>query len=173
MEENNPSVHLRAMEPEDIDAIYQWENDPSIWVYGTAHQPFSKAALQRFIDNDSGNDIYTSRQIRLMADTDGIGAIGCIDLYDFDPYNRRAAVGILTDSRLRNQGFGTAMLKAVELFAAEHLNIHQLYCDIASNNTISIHLFKRQGYTLCGTLKEWIWDNDKWIDALSFQKIIK
>ena len=43
-------IALRAMEPADIDAIYSWENDPSLWGVSAAHQPFSRQALQRFID---------------------------------------------------------------------------------------------------------------------------
>ena len=101
MKASEPStVNLRAMEPCDIDAIYRWENDPSVWGVSMSHQPFSRYALSRFIDENSGSDIYASRQLRLMADSGGT-TVGCIDLYDFDPYHRRAGVGLLVDSRMR------------------------------------------------------------------------
>ena len=165
-------IQLRAMEPEDIDAIYAWENDPQIWVYSAAHQPFSRYALQKFIEEQSQSDIYTSRQLRLIAENDDHQSVGCIDLYDFDPYHKRVAIGVLTDSKMRGKGYGNMMLKAVEDFAKEHIGIHQLYCIVSTDNTQSVKLFKVAGYLEAGILKEWIFDNGRWIDALVFQKII-
>lgn len=166
-------IILRAMEPADIDAIYRWENDPSTWTVSAAHQPFSRQALQRFIDECSSSDIYTSRQQRLMADSDGGTAVGCVDLYDFDPFHRRAAIGIIVDSNQRHKGYGTAMLGAIEDFASRHLDLHQLHCIVAANNKHSLTLFEKAGYTACGTIKEWILDGRQWIDAQIFQKILE
>ena len=36
---NLPIVKLRAMEPEDLDLLYQIENDSSIWHVGTNNVP--------------------------------------------------------------------------------------------------------------------------------------
>lgn len=160
------------MEPEDIDLIYGWENDPEIWIYGAAHQPFSRYELQRFIEESSNCDIYSSHQLRLMADDNAIGCVGCVDLYDFDPFHHRAGVGLLTDRKIRHQGYATAMLNEVEAFSKEHLQLHQLWCDIAENNIVSIRLFEKCGFTLCGTKKDWIWNGNGWFSALTMQKIL-
>jgi len=40
--------------------------------------------------------------------------IGCIDLYSYDPLNRRCAVGIMVSSGHRRQGHALAMLHALE-----------------------------------------------------------
>lgn len=171
--QNMTKLTLRALEPEDIDAIYRWENDPRVWVSGVAHQPFSRDALQRYILESSTLDIYAARQLRLMAVDEKGCAVGCVDLFDFDPFHRRAGVGILVDAALRGQGYGKAMLEAVELFTKEHLNMHQLYCDIAEDNEHSINLFSHCGYQHCGTRHSWVWNVDRWLDALIFQKIIE
>ena len=164
-------IHLRAMEPEDIEAIYNWENDAILWVYSATHQPFSKHDLKQFINESQGNDIYVTRQLRLMCECDG-NTVGCIDLYDFDPFNRRAAIGIIVDSQYRGIGYGGAMLDELESFAKEHLQLHLLYCTVATDNKNSIHLFEKHGYTHSGTLKEWLCDGDKRKDAAIMQKII-
>lgn len=36
------NIYLRAIEPEDLDILYQWENDSSLWVHGCTLAPFSK-----------------------------------------------------------------------------------------------------------------------------------
>lgn len=169
---DTPSVCLRALEPADVEALYGWENDPAVWGVSAAHQPFSRYALQRFIDECSGSDIYASRQLRLMADAEG-QAVGCIDLYDFDPYHRRAGIGIIVDRSQRGKGYATAMLHSLEAFAAEHLSIHQLYCDIALDNQRSISLFTKCGFIPCGTMSQWVWNGTRWTDACRMQKIIE
>lgn len=40
--------------------------------------------------------------------------VGCIDLYSYDPLNRRAAVGIMVATEHRRQGYALAMLQALE-----------------------------------------------------------
>lgn len=185
----NHSIFLRAMEPEDIDAIFRWENDPKIWVDSASHQPFSRKALSQFIEENSGADIYSCRQLRLMAEKEEIikcdetgelhknvfckhFTVGCVDLFDFDPYHRRAGVGIIVDNHYRRQGIGLQMLLELEDFGREHLQLHQLHCAVASNNKASIALFERAGYSRCGVLNEWIFSDGKWIDAFMYQKII-
>ena len=174
MEKNGTmkTIHLRAMEPADIDAIYRWENDPNIWVYSAVHQPFSRYTLEKFIEEQSQSDIYTERQLRLMAENTEGQSVGCIDIYDFDPYHKRAAIGVLTDNKMRGKGYGGMMLKEVESFAKEHIGIHQLYCTVCTCNTQSIKLFKSAGYNEAGVMKDWIFDNGSWVDALVLQKII-
>ena len=170
-------IHLRAMEPEDIDLIYSWENNPDVWVHSSSHQPFSRNALQRFIEENDGADIYASQQLRLMADVEEIGnkptTVGCIDLFDFEPYHRHAAIGMLVDSRYRHKGYGEAMLKQLEEFAARHLNIHLLYCDIAASNIACLALYKKNGYREVGVRKEWIWNGNSWEDAVTVEKVIE
>ena len=34
-------IELRAVEPEDLDALYRWENDSSLWIYGSTVSPLS------------------------------------------------------------------------------------------------------------------------------------
>lgn len=170
---SDKTVRLRALEPDDIDAIYRWENDPTVWVHSAAHQPFSRQTLQRFIDESSATDIYASRQLRLMAVNREGTAVGCADLFDFDPYHHRAAVGILIDSQLRRMGYGKVMLQELEQFATIHLQLHQLYCDIADNNIACIRLFESEGFQHCGTRPEWLWSDNSWHAAHIFQKILE
>ena len=43
--DSKPSVRLRAMEPEDLDTLYQMENDVEIWNVGTTNVPYSRYVL--------------------------------------------------------------------------------------------------------------------------------
>ena len=39
---NLPTVHLRAIEPEDLDLLYRIENDVKLWNVGTTNVPYSR-----------------------------------------------------------------------------------------------------------------------------------
>ena len=40
-----PAIRLRAIEPEDLDLLYQIENDSSLWDVGTTNVPYSRYTL--------------------------------------------------------------------------------------------------------------------------------
>lgn len=95
---------------------------------------------------------------------------GCIDLYNYDPLNRRCAVGIMVATEHRRQGHALAMLQAL---ADQYRSmLHILYADIAATNTASIDLFRKAGYTQCGHFKEWLLVNDQYIDSIRMQLIL-
>lgn len=100
---------------------------------------------------------------------------GCVDLYNYDPVNHRAAVGIMVATEYRRQGYALAMLKALENLYAEPLHktaLHTLYADIAATNTASLALFAKAGYTQCGHFKEWLEYDSHYIDTIRMQKIL-
>lgn len=95
---------------------------------------------------------------------------GCVDLYNYDPLNRRCAVGIIVATAHRRQGHALAMLQALERqFAA---TLHTLYADIAATNTASVALFRKAGYSECGHFREWLLADGNYIDTIRMQKLI-
>jgi diamine N-acetyltransferase len=165
-------VHLRALEPGDIDLLYQWENDPDNWLVSDTLTPMSRQTIKLFIEN-SRYDLFESRQLRLMIVTNTEGEpVGTIDLFDFDPFHLRAGVGILIQHKKnRNKGYATEALTLLIQYAFSHLDLHQLYCNIASANELSIRLFTKVGFKLVGEKKEWLKENDKFVSELMFQLI--
>ena len=61
----NNLVRLRALEPEDVDILYRWENDIDVWKVSNTIAPFSKYILRQFIENQK-YDIYETKQLRLI-----------------------------------------------------------------------------------------------------------
>jgi len=169
-----PNLLLRAPEPSDIDIIFRWENDTRIWHLGNTLAPYSRFAIEQFVLN-TDNDIFASKQLRLMIDWHSsvteTTTIGSIDLYDFDPYNKRAGIGILIDEPFRRKGFALEALNLLIEYCFTTLNLHQLYCNIEQNNSESINLFTKAGFTACGSKSEWLFRNGKWIDELMLQLI--
>lgn len=157
----NDRIRLRAMEPDDCRAMYHWENDTSLWSLGETTRPFSRAVLDDFIRNSS-LDLYQARQLRLIVELrDAASPIGCVDLFAFDPLNRRAGVGILIyDPLHRRQGYGTDALNLLIDYAFRHLELRQLWADIPVSNTASLRLFERAGFTGNAFRRQWVRRSD-------------
>jgi len=153
------NIVLRALEPEDLDVLYEWENEKSIWQISNTITPFSKYILRKYIDN-SHLDIFQARQLRLMIDAkqkDGkILTIGTIDLFDFEPQHLRAGIGILIGNKgERGKGYARSALTELINYAFVHLKLVQLYCNIEKDNLASMNLFKGQGFEVVGVKKMW------------------
>lgn len=167
-------IRLRAMEPEDLESLYRWENDTSLWHLGDTTRLFSREALRAFIEGSS-LDIYSARQVRLMIVLVSSGeTIGCVDLFAFDPLNRRAGVGILIyESVMRRQGYALAALRLVAEYAFGHLDMRQLWADIPVSNTASLRLFERVGFTGDTLRREWVRRQDGTYEDARFVQLYK
>lgn len=165
-------IKLRAVEPEDLEYLYEWENDNKYWIISNTITPFSKYTLKRYIESSHKN-IYEAGQLRLMIDHISSGiTIGTIDLFDFDPFHNRAGLGILiADESFRRRGYASMALRCLIDYCFSTLMLHQLYCSILQNNPESIELFKKLGFKEVGVRKEWIRTDDGYLDEHLFQLI--
>ena len=169
------NLQLRALEPADVDILYQWENDTSIWHLSNTLTPFSRFAMEQYVLN-AGDDIFTAKQVRLMIDNhqaDPVRTIGCIDLFDFDPINLRAGVGIMIIEKERGQGYASEALDLILDYAFNFLRLHQLYSNVTAANTASLELFKKKQFSIIGVKKEWLRTDDTWSDEYILQLINK
>ncbi len=166
-------IYLRAPEPEDIEILYNWENDPEIWQVSNTTAPYSRFAIEQYVLN-TGTDIYASRQLRLMIITSKKPpqACGAIDLFDFDPLHRRAGIGIMIAPAYRRKGYAAEALSLVMDYCRTTLNLHQVYCHISEDNTSSIRLFSDAGFRQTGIRKEWRLSDGRWKDEFLFQNIL-
>jgi diamine N-acetyltransferase len=171
MELRGERIFLRALEPDDADTIYKWENDTTFWKVSNTLTPFSLQAVKDFINGIQ--DIYTTKQLRLMiCKAEDETPIGTIDLFDFDPFHQRAGLGILiAESADRKKHYASEALDLLCNYAFNLLQLHQIYCNIAHTNVASIALFQKAGFSICGTKKEWIRDGYSWADELMLQRL--
>ena len=161
-------IQLRAPEPEDLEILFDWENNPAVWKVSGTSSPFSKNTLRNYLD--SIHDIFADKQLRLIIQLNTGEPLGCVDLFDFDPMNKRAGVGVLiAQQENRNKGYASEALEIVIDFAFHHLNLNQLYCTIQTSNENSIKLFKNKGFEQVGIFKNWMKTKDNYEDAIFMQ----
>ena len=158
-------LHLRKLEPADLPFLYQWENDARAWADSDTHNPLSQQDLRNYIDSSTG-DIYRDGQLRLIIDDDG-ETLGCIDLFDFDPRNRKAAIGLYVADQARGKGVGQKAVQLLEEYAFHHLNLRLLYAIIATNNMPCTAIYRNMHYIPAANLPHWTLESDAvmWLKA--------
>lgn len=153
-------ITLRPLEPDDLEWLMYLENDESIWVLSNMHQPYSEYHLKQYIKN-AHLDIFEAKQMRLIIIHQS-KKVGIIDLFDFDPFHKRAGVGIIIQNEFQQRGIGTQALQMLINYSFEYLKLHQLFSNISAENIASIKLFQKLGFTISGTKKEWnLYGNQK------------
>ncbi|PKB15757.1 GNAT family N-acetyltransferase [Flavobacterium sp. 5] len=166
------NIYIRALEPNDLEFIYAIENDQRIWEVSNTQTPYSRFLVKQYLEN-AHQDIYEAKQLRLAICQDqDFPALGLIDLFDFDPKNNRAGVGIvIQDVDNRNQSIGSEALDLLIHYSFHNLNLHQLYANIGCENEASIALFTKFGFQKIGVKKDWTLINGVYKDEAIFQLI--
>ncbi len=164
-------LYLRAVEPSDLDFLFSLESADACGEGAFASAPVSRQMLWEYIHSYDA-DIFSARQLRLIAvDTDTDKAVGAVDIFDFDPRNRRGFVGIAIAEAFRRQGYGRQALDALCDYASSTLGIHQLAAIVAVDNAASRSLFAVCGFKGCGRLRSWIRRGRFYADAVIFQRL--
>lgn len=165
-------LKLRALEPSDLDLLYELENDTSEWSSASSPLPYSRFALKQFIKRSLTEDIYSLKQARFVIEkvnNEEATSIGFIDLCDFSPQHRRAEVGIILFAQFRQFGYGPQAL-ALLCDYARALSFHQLYAYILEDNLSSQKAFEKIGFTRVGCIMDWFLQENDYKNVVFYQK---
>ena len=165
-------IYLRALEPEDLDLVFKIENDEDLWELTTTITPFSRFLLKQYLKN-AHRDIFEVKQLRLVicnSETDE--PLGMIDLFDYEPKQKRAGLGILIFSATeRGKGYGAEALQLILNYSFKRLELHQVYANILETNSASLKLFEKQGFKQVGLKKDWVRINGSFENEYLYQLI--
>jgi len=167
----NEHIYLRAVEPEDLDLMYEMENHPSFWEISSFTVPYSRYVLKEYIAN-SQCDMFADKQLRLMiVQKEDNKVVGTIDVTDYVPLHGRGAVGIAILEEYRRKGYAIDALKLLCEYVFGFLHTKQLYAHIPVDNEASLHLFTSCGFVQCGLLKQWLRIDNTYKDVILMQCI--
>ncbi len=148
-------ISLRAMEKEDVELLYEWENNIELWHVSNTQTPFSRHVLRDFIEN-SRYDIYTNKQLRLMViENNSQKTIGTIDFFDFEVQHARAGIGIYIHKDFTGKGYAFESLNLAINYSFNLLHLKQIYSIVNAGNTPSLKLFEKAGFQKSGLKKAW------------------
>ena len=161
-------VSLRTLEPTDVDFIMECENNPDNWRISQTVQPFSRHMIEKFVLSDQ--DVFTHQQVRFVVCDINNKRVGTVDIFDYDPINMRAGLGILIIENERNKGYALEAIQLCTEYAFEVLLLHALFCNVLETNEVSLSLFQKAGFQVSGTKLDWVRTNDDWINEIILQR---
>jgi putative acetyltransferase len=109
----------------------------------------------------------------LGAELDG-AIVGNIGLHlNLTKVRRRhvGAIGMSVRTQHHGQGIGSALMAAVIDLADNWLNLHRLELDVYTDNEPAIALYRKFGFEVEGTFRDYAYRNGTYVDSLSMARL--
>lgn len=158
-------VVLRAIEPSDIDKLWEWEQDEETMRY--RDYPSPPVSLMQTVKEFHDKIGLNTKRIRLAITTSDGELIGEISLHDI---NQRAGTADFTiaigNKEYWGHGYGTDATRSLMKYAFEQLNLHRITLYVHSFNERAIHAYEKCGFKIEGCMREAHYMDGRYSDIL-------
>lgn len=158
----NKNIRLRAVEPEDVELMFDVETDSSQWKVNGIMAPVSRHLLLQYALSYSAAPDKEG-QLRLIIETkstDRSFPIGVADVFEIDALNGNASVAIYILPKYRNCGSGTESVEILSCYCRDILNLNVITARISSCNPASIRMFEKASFVTAGSIPRWFREGD-------------
>lgn len=160
------AVYLRPAERSDVPMFVEWFSDwRTVRTLGL-RAPISIASEEQWFERmlaDQGKGRYLFVTC-LLEDDRPVGNIG---LYDLDPYNGGAGLGIaIASPEDRGRGLGSDALRAMLGFAFGQLRLERVWLDVYDINPGARRVYERAGFVHEGTLRRAVYRDGRYLDVI-------
>lgn len=159
-------MNIRLATQHDIPAILSIFNEALI--HTTAVYSYQPASLSEQLEWFKHK---TQAGIPILVAEDDLGVTGYVTYGPFrvrPAYKYTVELSIYVDQRARNTGVGKALMGEI-LKVCEAKALKTLICGIDSENTASIALCQKFGFTHAGSLKQVGYKFGRWLDLEFYQ----
>lgn len=160
---------LRKFQYSDDDDMQKyWISDPEIQlmysepVYTTKQE--IKVLLDKYINSYQKKDYY--RWAIILKETNE--CIGQIAYFLVDSKNHFAEIEYCIGSNFQKSGLATEATKAVIQYGFDRINLHKVQICHKSINIPSRRVIEKCGFTYEGTLRDFFYQDEKYIDRLYY-----
>jgi putative acetyltransferase len=161
-----PEIRVRAAEPADAQALYEIFNSPAVAAQ-TLQTPYQSVDQIRERFAAKSPDVCA-----LVAELEGrvVGTLG-LHLESNPRRHHTGAIGMAVHERFQNQGVGSTLVAAALDLADNWLNLRRLELQVYTDNTAAIHLYKKFGFEIEGTLRDYAFRNGEYVDAYAMARL--
>ena len=145
-------VHLRRIEPEDIDVIMKNWNNLEMRQYVAHAVAMSRAKEKEILERMSKSDPWIDGDLALAIEDKMSGEyLGSVGLHRISKQNRNAELGIvILDPKNFGKGYGTDAIKVVLWVGFNILGLESVYLSTFSMNKRGQKAFKSAGFKEAG-----------------------
>lgn len=146
-------------------------NEKASFLLGGVFKGYSLDDIRKWIKYHNANPDET---LLVVEDTFVGKIIGHVGLYKIDRVARKAEYGILiADDDSRGKGYGTICTKTMVKYAFKELGLNKVTAEVLCENTPSVAMFKKCGFSIDGCLRDDIYKNNRYYDVYSMSILAK
>ena len=151
---NEPTMKIRALERTDLKNIHIINNKAEtmrLWF----EEPYeSLDELTSLYDKH----IHDNTERRFVIEANDT-FIGIVELMSIDYIHRTCEIQIIIISGFSGKGYAQKALKTGVDYAFNTLNMHKVYLWVDIDNAPAVHIYKKLGFKIEGTIKEQLRNN--------------
>ncbi|WP_099203652.1 GNAT family N-acetyltransferase [Miniphocaeibacter massiliensis] len=160
---------LRKFEHKDNqDMLDYWISDEKIQnmyaepVYSSREEV--KELLDKYNTSYKNNNYYRWAVIEKQSNI----CIGQISIYYVDSENHYCEIEYCIGSKFQGNGYCTEVVKTILKYSFENINLNRVQVSHKENNIASKKVIEKCGFVYEGTLRDYFYDNGKYIDRLYY-----
>ena len=149
----------------DVDALCKLKNnEKAALLLGGIHHKYTQTDIVNWIDFHNNN---TNEVLLVMEDISTGKLIGHVGLYKIDRIAKKTEFGILiADDESRGKGYETKATNLMVEYAFHELGMHKVTAEVLNENTASLSMFKKCGFTTDGCLRDDVFKNGRYYDVV-------
>lgn len=166
MKLKSDNLCFRTPVMEDAEALMLLKNnEKAAFLLGGIHHSYSLDDIINWINYHNNN---SEEVLLIIEDTATNKIIGHVGLYKIDYIAKKTEFGILiADDDSRGKGYGTKSTKLMIDFAFNELGMHKVTAEVLYENTPSVAMFKKCGFSVDGCLRDDVFKNNRYYDVLT------
>ena len=165
-------VRIRAMEPEDVEAVSATMEDPGV-IHGTLQTPFTPVAHRREKLRFAEEGLAFLGAVPLDA-TDDV-PIGNIGLQRSLRARRihSATLGMSVRDAWQGKGVGSALMAAAIDLADNWWQVRRIHLEVFTDNEAAVALYRKFGFEIEGTLRQDCFRDGKLVDSYVMARVLE
>ena len=162
------NVIIRAIEVDDWEALAALQRCPKVRK-GTLKMPYRSASdTRKRLENPPDNH-YQLVAIEISKSQ----LVGVVSLTQYKASRQHVAgLGMAVHDDFHGLGIGSKLLKEVLMIADDWLNLKRVELSVFVDNLPALHLYKKFGFEVEGTLKKFAFRSGSSVDAYTMARII-
>jgi ribosomal-protein-alanine N-acetyltransferase len=150
-------VDLKPFGPEDHEFLYKWNNDPEYTGKYEPHEPVTRKELSEWLQEDKPGQHWYIIQTKKGQ------KIGQVVIRN--QKNNTIQIGYRVTTSARNKGHCTAAVNTLINHIFSNLTTNRIKAEANPENTASIRVLEKTGFTKTGYKEKAIEINGVWMDG--------
>lgn len=159
-------VGLRAMGPQDAEALWRWNHDPEVmrWMGdGYPQQPgLTRKSLEERPRNTYGDLLFGIEVLETGQ------LVGLVALHGAEPETGCAELDIyLGEKESWGHGYATDALRTACRYGFDKMRLHRITLTVVTENEAAHHIYRKVGFVEEGTLRQSFRRDGRWYDQFT------